>query len=106
MSVTASNRWARDESVVVVDTAVAPGSPDERAGAVAPPPLEARPDPEPAPEQAATRTTTATSAGTRRCTAANGTLAAMGASCDSCGREGDELFAVHRKYVTPESWDT
>jgi hypothetical protein len=26
--------------------------------------------------------------------------------CDSCGREGEELTAVHRMYVVPETWDT
>ena len=26
--------------------------------------------------------------------------------CESCGRDGEELEAVHRMYVTPESWDT
>jgi hypothetical protein len=25
--------------------------------------------------------------------------------CDSCGRDEDDLVAVHRVYVTPESWD-
>jgi hypothetical protein len=64
------------------------------------------PEPEPDPEQPASNRTSATSAETERCTAANGTLAAMGGSCDSCGREEDELFAVHRKYVIPERWDT
>ncbi len=27
-------------------------------------------------------------------------------TCDSCGREDEELYAVHRVYVTPEAWDT
>lgn len=27
-------------------------------------------------------------------------------TCDSCGRDDDELVAVHRRYVTPEAWDT
>jgi hypothetical protein len=27
--------------------------------------------------------------------------------CDSCGRDAeDDVIAVHRVYVTPESWDT
>jgi hypothetical protein len=26
--------------------------------------------------------------------------------CDSCGRDDEEVVAVHRVYVTPESWDT
>ena len=26
--------------------------------------------------------------------------------CESCAREDDELVAVRRMYVTPESWDT
>jgi hypothetical protein len=26
--------------------------------------------------------------------------------CESCGREDDDLVAVRRIYVTPESWDT
>jgi len=26
--------------------------------------------------------------------------------CDSCGRENEEVVAVHRVYVTPEAWDT
>jgi hypothetical protein len=26
-------------------------------------------------------------------------------TCDSCGAD-DELFAVHRQYVTPADWDT
>jgi hypothetical protein len=30
----------------------------------------------------------------------------MGPTCDSCGRDGETLFAVHRMYVTPEAWDT
>ena len=25
--------------------------------------------------------------------------------CDSCGRDGEELTAVHRIYATPESWE-
>ncbi|MEA3055548.1 MAG: hypothetical protein QOD30_980 [Actinomycetota bacterium] len=25
--------------------------------------------------------------------------------CDSCGRDATDLEAVHRVYVTPESWD-
>ena len=28
------------------------------------------------------------------------------ARCDSCGRDDDPVVAVHRVYVTPESWDT
>jgi hypothetical protein len=27
-------------------------------------------------------------------------------TCDSCGASSDDLVAVHRLYVTPESWDT
>jgi hypothetical protein len=27
-------------------------------------------------------------------------------TCESCGRKNEELVAVHRVYVTPESWDT
>jgi hypothetical protein len=27
-------------------------------------------------------------------------------TCDSCGFDADELWAVHRVYVTPEAWDT
>lgn len=30
----------------------------------------------------------------------------MRGTCDSCGREDEELVAVHRRYVTPETWDT
>ncbi len=26
--------------------------------------------------------------------------------CHSCGREDDDLAAVRRVYVTPETWDT
>ena len=26
--------------------------------------------------------------------------------CESCAREDDDLVAVRRVYVTPESWDT
>lgn len=26
--------------------------------------------------------------------------------CESCAREDDDLVAVRRMYVTPESWDT
>jgi len=33
--------------------------------------------------------------------AAEGTAA----SCNSCGRDDEELVAVHRVYVTPEAWD-
>jgi hypothetical protein len=25
--------------------------------------------------------------------------------CDSCGRTGEHVDAVHRVYVTPEQWD-
>lgn len=28
-----------------------------------------------------------------------------GMTCESCGTETDDLRAVHRKYVTPGSWD-
>jgi hypothetical protein len=27
-------------------------------------------------------------------------------TCTSCGFEATEVWAVHRVYVTPESWDT
>jgi hypothetical protein len=27
-------------------------------------------------------------------------------TCESCGRDDEALFAVHRMYVTPEAWDT
>lgn len=27
-------------------------------------------------------------------------------TCDSCGADANDLVAVHRLYVTPESWDT
>jgi hypothetical protein len=27
-------------------------------------------------------------------------------TCESCGRDGEELVAVNRLYVTPEAWDT
>ncbi len=27
-------------------------------------------------------------------------------TCENCDRPDDELVAVHRIYVTPESWDT
>ncbi len=27
-------------------------------------------------------------------------------TCESCGAEERELYAVHRRYITPESWDT
>ena len=27
-------------------------------------------------------------------------------TCDSCGFDADELWAVHRVYVTPQAWDT
>jgi hypothetical protein len=30
----------------------------------------------------------------------------MRASCDSCGRDDEEVVAVHRRYVTPVEWDT
>jgi hypothetical protein len=26
--------------------------------------------------------------------------------CESCGRDDEEVIAVHRVYVTPETWDT
>ena len=26
--------------------------------------------------------------------------------CESCGREDEDVVAVHRVYVTPETWDT
>ncbi|HMQ25086.1 MAG TPA: hypothetical protein PKA98_03795, partial [Acidimicrobiales bacterium] len=28
------------------------------------------------------------------------------ADCTLCGRDDEELFAIHRVYVTPEGWDT
>jgi len=31
---------------------------------------------------------------------------AVGETCASCGDRSDALVAVHRLYVTPESWDT
>jgi hypothetical protein len=27
-------------------------------------------------------------------------------TCESCGRDADDLARVHRVYVTPEAWDT
>jgi hypothetical protein len=27
-------------------------------------------------------------------------------SCDSCGRDDEDVVAVHRRYVTPDDWDT
>jgi hypothetical protein len=27
-------------------------------------------------------------------------------TCDSCGRDDEDLAQVHRVYVTPEAWDT
>jgi len=27
-------------------------------------------------------------------------------TCESCGRDGEQLRAVHRVYVTPDSWDS
>jgi hypothetical protein len=27
-------------------------------------------------------------------------------TCDSCGRDNEELVEVYRVYVTPETWDT
>ena len=27
-------------------------------------------------------------------------------TCDSCGADEGELFAVRRMYITPEDWDT
>lgn len=30
----------------------------------------------------------------------------MVSTCESCGRDGEDLVAVHRMYVTPEAWDT
>ena len=29
----------------------------------------------------------------------------MPGACESCGAEEAVLYAVHRKYVTPEAWD-
>jgi len=26
--------------------------------------------------------------------------------CESCGRDDEDVAAVHRMYVTPEAWDT
>jgi formylglycine-generating enzyme required for sulfatase activity len=28
------------------------------------------------------------------------------ATCDSCGRDDEDVFAVHRVYVTPATWET
>jgi hypothetical protein len=28
------------------------------------------------------------------------------ATCESCGSTESELYGVHRRYVTPEAWDT
>ena len=33
-------------------------------------------------------------------------MSAGAATCDSCGAAADDLVAVRRVYVTPESWDT
>jgi thymidine kinase len=30
----------------------------------------------------------------------------MEGTCESCGRDGEELVLVRRAYVTPETWDT
>lgn len=30
----------------------------------------------------------------------------MDGACDSCGAEDEQLYAVHRRYVVPEAWDT
>ena len=30
----------------------------------------------------------------------------VGSTCESCGAPGEELYAVHRQYVTPADWDT
>jgi hypothetical protein len=30
----------------------------------------------------------------------------MTGTCESCGRDDEVLYAVHRIYVTPETWDT
>ena len=27
-------------------------------------------------------------------------------TCDSCGRDDEQVTAVHRMYVTPPAWDT
>jgi hypothetical protein len=27
-------------------------------------------------------------------------------TCDSCGREDEDVATVHRVYLTPEAWDT
>ena len=29
----------------------------------------------------------------------------MPSTCESCGRDEDDLVEVHRVYVTPETWD-
>jgi hypothetical protein len=61
------------------------------------------------PDEHAAPSSTSTSARTvehRVGTTGHGSVAAMGDTCDSCGRSGETLYAVHRKYVTPESWDT
>jgi len=60
---------------------------------------------------AATATTTApTAASTRHDTAVTVGVSVLDvpvtSSCDSCGAEEDELYAVHRQYVTPAEWDT
>ena len=34
------------------------------------------------------------------------TIAAMTGTCESCGRDDDDLVLVRRLYVTPEAWDT
>ena len=30
----------------------------------------------------------------------------MAGTCDSCGRDGEEVEPVRRTYVVPEAWDT
>jgi hypothetical protein len=46
----------------------------------------------------------------RKVTTADGSVAAVATTrtgtCESCGRDGEVLHAVHRVYVTPETWET
>ena len=39
-------------------------------------------------------------------TGAAPTITAMTGTCESCGRDEDDLLLVRRLYVTPEAWDT
>jgi hypothetical protein len=36
----------------------------------------------------------------------NGSFDPVNQTCESCGSDEPELWAVHRRYVTVESWDT